>query len=195
MKEREVNFVLRPELNMADICKNKQICKICKGLGCCQLCGCAWSPDDFYVTKNFANFTEEEQFRYLKKFIKRGYTSIEYWNFYDEAEKMVFMKGTVPKDFALSNHGAFYLRSRNVGAEIVDIIHLIDETEKPCILWSEETGCKLSYSKRPKGGKMVIPNQYEGCPSLYKEEQSAIDWYPFQEVLYQLYCYFKKNRY
>lgn len=138
MEKRDINFVLRREIELKNICKNEGVCKICKGKFCCQRAACAWSPDDFYVTRNFFKFTEEEQFRYLKSFIKRGYTSIEYWSFYNDSEKLVFLKELAPKEEVLNDHGGFYLRAREKDAEVVDILHFINEDEKPCILWSEE---------------------------------------------------------
>ena len=71
-----VNFVIR-SLDEKKIFMNCEACKSCpKGTRCCESCGCAYSPEDFYVLQH--NFSKEDQVKYLKHFIKRGYVSIDH---------------------------------------------------------------------------------------------------------------------
>lgn len=194
----EVNFVIKKELNEEKVFCNSEVCKKCAGEGCCKNCGCAFSPDDFYIFRN--PFSEKERFQYLKHFLKRGYASIDHIRL-SNRDTGAFMINSSPI-FAeislqklLDGEGALYIRMRNVGKNIVDVLHLsfctIFETYK-CI-GLKENGCGFPFKKRPKGGREVIPDisGRMDCEVVYSEYRAAMDWYPYQNILYKLYEEFK----
>lgn len=137
--------------------ENKELCSKCKGL-CCKSCGCHYSPNDF---KNIT-------FESLKTEIEKGHISIDWWNgspFDDKEHKNI--------------DKVYYLRIRNVDSNIVD-----PSFGDRCSLLTE-TGCSLTYNERPMGGKMLIPNE-NGCEQEYDKQQSAIDWYEYNDILKEL---------
>lgn len=117
---------------------------------------------------------EEISFEALKKEIEKGYISIDY----------------VPAEMILQRMGGFILRARNSGAAIVDTGY---QRRTPCILWTAEKGCKLSYEARPKGGRMMIPSPDNRCISKYGIKKCTRDWQPYQEILRQLIKYFENK--
>lgn len=199
--KREVNFVLKAEFDTAKVCINKEACSICKGAYCCQNTGCVFSPKDFQILR-YA-YTKEERIKYLIAFLNRGYASIDHYRLIDrktgalDADTFFIEDITVNREKLLKGEGALYLRARNINKDIVDVIHIRGMSSTgPCVLWSEEKGCKLSYRKRPKGGRLVIPqyNIFENkCIALYNEPMAAIEWYPYQDILYEVYMHFKTN--
>lgn len=139
---------------------------------CCKGCGCHFSPEDF----------EDTSFEGLKRELEKGYISI------DRVDGRAFDR---PEMF-------FILRIRNRGARIV---YLNYERGEPCILLTEK-GCKLSYTKRPTGGRLLIPVavKYKGltclnCQSAYTIEDCCMEWRPYQQVLSELIHYFKYKDY
>lgn len=141
---------------------------------CCQGCGCHFSPEDF---KNIS-------FNTLKTEIKKGYISIEWVD-----GELVYMDG-----------GIYILRARNRGMPIVDCL----DERHPCVLWNEETGCKLSYANRPKGGRLLIPKRgYIAfsdieeyiCQSRYSIEECCKDWSKYQRILIRLVKHFRNKDY
>lgn len=195
----KVNFVIKRELDKEKVFCKPEICKNCAGEGCCKNCGCVFSPDDFYIFRN--QFSEKERFQYLKHFLKRGYASIDHIRL-SNRDTGAFMINSSPI-FAeislqklLDGEGALYIRMRNVGKNIVDVLHLnfctIFNTYK-CV-GLKENGCAFPFKKRPKGGRELIPDIFSGrmdCKVVYSEYQAAIDWYPYQNILYKLYEEFK----
>ena len=191
-----VNFVIR-SLDEKKIFTNCEMCKFCNdGTRCCESSGCAYSPEDFYVLQH--NFSKEDQVKYLKHFIKRGYVSIDHkclTNMHGAADIIKLTRDLnydcISYEKLLAGEGALYLRVRNVRQPIVDFLSL-EEIEGPCILWSPERGCPLSYNKRPKSGRLLRPKMTPDgdCIQAYTELQAAIDWYPYQDILYQLYKIF-----
>lgn len=193
-----VNFTIMPDPTLEANCCNYQACQKCEGKGCCQLCGCAYSPMDFHV---FANrYTREQRIRYLKRRIKRGDISFDHKRLADELFGAYEVKGdfknrnnvTVSKKKLLEGKGALYLRARNNGKRICDIIHYNWEEDGPCVNWSKESGCRYKlFGTKPKGGRMLIPGKtpYE-CNPQYNELDAAMEWQPFQDILYEVFCYF-----
>lgn len=137
--------------------ENKQLCKECGGR-CCKRMGCHYSPDDF----------EEITYESLKKEIEKGFISIDWW------EGNPFEEN---KDDDIGR--AYYLRIRNKDGEIVD-----PSWGGECILLTDD-GCLLSYEERPKGARMLEPDEY-GCISYYNKQQAARDWYKYNDILSKL---------
>lgn len=82
---------------------------------------------------------------------------------------------------------AFFLRVRNRNSNIVDA-----SWGGVCSLLSN-TGCILSYDKRPKGGRSLIPAVPE-CRITYTKDQCARDWYKYNDILRKLEDhYYDKN--
>lgn len=121
-------------------------------------------------------------FESLKRELEKGYISID------------CIDGEM-----ICRRGFFYiLRIRNRDAEIVDFTYI----RTPCILHTK-TGCKLSYDKRPMGGRFLIPVAYTNsvgqsaidCHSTYTVEDCCREWEPYQEILSKLVHYFKDKDY
>ena len=140
-----------------NIYENAELCQQCGGK-CCQLMGCHFSPDDF----------KDLSYEGLKKEIDTGYISIDWW------------EGDINKNRNEYSH-IIFLRMRNKGASIVDA----SWGGSQCFLWTEEAGCPLPFSARPKGARLVRPGTDE-CPTDYSKEQCVWDWRPYQEVLIKL---------
>lgn len=137
--------------------ENKQLCKECGG-SCCKRMACHYSPDDF----------EEITYESLKKEIEKGFISIDWW------EGNPFENGS-DNDIDI----AYYLRIRNKDSKIVD-----PSWGGECILLTDD-GCPLSYEERPKGARMLEPNE-DNCISHYDKRQAARDWYKYNDILYKL---------
>lgn len=198
----KVNFTIIPDADSETRCNCTDYCRnVCKGYGCCENSGCVLSPDDIYV---FAHeFSFEDRVRYLKLLLARGDYSIDHKRLRDTnygAFRLIgnpFDKNAyhVSKSKLERGDGALYLRARNKGKKIVDIVHLNWEEDGPCAAWNPETGCKFRYPRRPKGGRMLIPDpkgrDYRDCESLYDEYTAALEWSKFQDVLYEVYMHFR----
>ena len=79
---------------------------------------------------------------------------------------------------------------RNVGKDIVDALHF----NAPCgCTGLTEKGCRFTFKKRPKGGRQLMPDASGGmyCEAIYSEYHAAMDWYPYQAILYRLYQEFR----
>ena len=123
------------------------------------------------------NDFEEITFDFLKKEIEKGYISLDY----------------VDRNIIYEDSDIFILRIRNQGTPIVDL----DCIRTPCILLTEN-GCKLNYSNRPTGGKLLIPSdklegffQHRACEQRYSINDCCSDWKPYQNLLQSLATYFK----
>lgn len=147
--------------------------RICSECGgeCCKRCGCQYSPDDF----------KDISFEGLKRELEKGYISIDY----------------VDGEVILQSFGVYILRVRNQDSPIVDTGF---RNKGPCILLTEK-GCKLSYKKRPSGGKLLIPSDKlagfltpkRQCKSQYPIEDCCYEWKPHQKLLSQLADYFQEK--
>ena len=148
-------------------------CKKCGGK-CCKTYGCQFSPDDF----------EEISYDYLRdKMESTGCISIDWW----EGD---------PRPGVNKLGKCLFLRMRHqskwnsVGAEPI-----IDASwGGRCILHTDE-GCPLSYEDRPKGARWLIanPDSKGHCYEGYPKNQCAIDWLPYQDILFELMDYFSNK--
>ena len=121
---------------------------------------------------------KEVTFTFLKAEIEKGYISIDY----------------VDREIIYSDCGYYILRMRNQNAPIVDC----GGRRTPCILLKED-GCKLSYEKRPTGGKLLIPSRVidefgiRNCESTYSIKDCCYEWKEHQTVLRELVKYFRNK--
>ena len=121
----------------------------------------------FFMPNDFKKI----EFKYLKSKIRKGYISIATVNEVDGI--------TLP-------YPILYLKVRNINSDICCI-----SAAGRCMLLTNK-GCKLSFKKRPSGGKALIPSR-EGCKSLYTEQEILTQWKPHQEVLKQLWNVFSED--
>lgn len=200
--ETKVNFTIIPEVDSETCCNCTDYCRnVCKGYGCCENSGCVLSPNDIYVLAHEYSF--EDRVRYLKMLLYRGDYSIDHKMLRDTNYGALRVVGNpfevngycVSKNKLERGDGALYLRARNRGKRIVDLIHFNWEEDGPCAAWNPDTGCKFSYSKRPKGGRLLMPapegHTFEDCEPLYDEYTAALEWVKFQDVLYEVYMHFR----
>ena len=160
------------------ITKNYEMCKFCGG-SCCKRNACDCSPEDF---DNDVNKMREALLtgKYTIDLSRQDADAfvVEYNQIYLDEN----MGKRIPSQF-------FYLRPRNIGRPIVDIIHK-EEVEGPCIFWSQEKGCALTYEKRPKGGRTLIPMLGPGkipfCVGQYEKREMIADWKPYTDALVSL---------
>lgn len=133
---------------------NYEMCKKCGG-ACCKQNGCVYLP------KDFKSFEPSEIIKELDK----GKISIsgQPVNFYNN--KWTYIP---------------YLRARNKGAEIVDLITY----GGPCINLTD-SGCDLSEDKRPSCGLLVKPTKIGG-PCKRMKEDVGMQWLEYSEVLESL---------
>lgn len=121
---------------------------------------------------------KEITFEYLKKEMEKGHISID----------------SVDGECIYRRTDVLILRARNQDAPVVDLGY----HRSPCILLTD-TGCKLDYSHRPAGGRLLIPrvDLKDGkivrlrCPSKYSIEDCCREWLPYQPVLRGLKQYFE----
>lgn len=194
------NFVVVGTKESTEHAINHEACKACKGRGCCQNCGCVCSPDDFYVLAH--PFSHKERVRYIIQLLKRGDFSIDHKRMKNkdtgafDVYSYTLHGIRVNKQKLLRGDGTLYIRARNIGKPIIDVVHFNWDEDTGCACWSKEKGCKFSDVKRPKGGRMLIPDPYGDyafCVAEYDELDAARDWMKFQEVLYDVYDYFLKE--
>lgn len=108
----------------------------------------------------------------LKEEIEKGCISIDWWEGPNGKEE-------------------YYLRARHVNAPIVDpswggrCVHLTD------------TGCGLSWEKRPMGGKTLRPRRSydDNCEQTYSKYQCKQEWSLYADVLADLAQWFRAHPY
>ncbi|MBR1540521.1 MAG: hypothetical protein IJ629_05095 [Clostridia bacterium] len=156
------------------------VCKDCKGMLCCQYNACTTSPDDFdgdpcqMHSALLSGKYSIDLLRSKKSFKVQG--NILVLDF-DEIQRN-------PKE-------GFYIRAKNVGYPTVDIVHEDDSKgDGPCVFWSYQKGCQLSYDRRPKFGRTLIPMPLGGCFDYYDRYtrqglrlQIASEWKPYHNVI------------
>lgn len=167
--------------------ENKTICSKCKGQ-CCKQMGCHFSPEDF----------KEISFEALKAEIDKGHISIDWWegNPFEEINYS-FIASIDEYDFGISEideddedtiERAYFLRAKNVGANIIDA-----SWGGTCSLLTEK-GCSLSYNDRPKGGRELIPVEgNKECITNYSKQDCAKEWHTYDDILTQLYDYYAEE--
>lgn len=143
---------------------NMELCKECGG-GCCKSMGCHISPFDL------KEITLESIISLIDE---TGCVSIDWWD------------GN-PITNENNDERTYFLRIKNKDSEI------IDPTFGGVCSILTDIGCPLAFEYRPKGARELIPCSDE-CKVQYSKQECAIDWYPFQYIMAQVYNhYFKKG--
>lgn len=160
------------------ITKNYEMCKFCGG-SCCKRCACDCSPKDF-----------DNDVNKMREALLTGNYSIDYSR--QDANAFIIANNQISLDtdkVKTIQNQFFFVRPKNLGRPIVDFIHKKDD-EGPCIFWSHEKGCALSYEKRPKGGRTLIPMLGPGkipyCIGQYARSKMIFEWKPFTDELIKL---------
>ncbi len=131
--------------------------ELCSQCGgrCCKETGCFFMPEDF----------ERIEYDYLRNEIEtKKYISIAAANSIYGIHFPIFK---------------LYLKVRNVNSEICNI-----STPGTCMLLTP-TGCILSYSDRPSGGKALIPGN--PCYTKIRADEAIAAWRPYEEILKKLW--------
>lgn len=141
--------------------ENIDICRECGGM-CCKKSGCDYSALDF---KNCSYNT-------LYNELLKGDKSI-----------VSYMKFKVDSNGNYTYEPLLYLRARNNGRDIVDLVSI----KTGCSLLGEN-GCKFSYEERPSGGKNLKPvRKEEGeCVPLASPLYIVNSWIKHQQTLKRL---------
>lgn len=148
---------------------NPEMCAKCKGL-CCHSSGCLISPDDFNLKVSFLAEAVNYRIAYtiIREELEKGYITIE----------------AIDGDQVYINNGIILiLHVRDARAPIC--VSLRKRKHSHCILLTDK-GCPFSFSDRPTGGKMLIPN-FPQCTNDYSLYDCCKEWLPFQHVLKDLF--------
>lgn len=155
-------------------CENPNLCSICKGL-CCQVNACDNAPSDF-----------DYSISKMEKALNTGNYSIDFSRYTANSFCISNSSITLNLESILNaNDETFYIRPRNRNRPMVDLIHL-EEIEGPCIFWSMDKGCALSYENRPMFGRATIPvlGPKDCQPKFDVKEVLTFCWKPYTELLY-----------
>ncbi len=140
-------------------------CAECKGR-CCREKGCSLSPQDLLKAMGEPDdvraVSPDEALALREKILdllcnENSLYSIDY--------------------FTEKDGPCFYLRMRHKCYTFIGI-----DAIGECIALTD-TGCALSESQRPKGGRFLESKPKGGCIQHYTREQMCADWAPFRLVL------------
>lgn len=156
--------------------EDKTICRECGGR-CCQTTACEASPYDFDCDRNK-----------MIAALESGNYSIDL--IFDKQCKVFKTIGnmfTLDLSFLINSHEAtLYMRPRNQGKLIVDVIH-IGNRNYPCIFWNKYEGCRLPYEERPRYGRGIIPISPGVCENIYDTRAMLLkEWHEYNEFLFQM---------
>lgn len=140
---------------IVEINENTEVCKNCGGR-CCKKSGCDYWPSDL----------PDKTYKGILKFLENGKVSIvAMMNFKRINEK-------------LCNFPFLYLRERNTGRDVVDLLSM----KTPCSNLTEH-GCSYTYEERPSGGKNLTPSKDGLCYPKEDNLQKVLEWSPSQKQL------------
>lgn len=140
---------------------NSEICTNCGGM-CCKHMGCHIAPSDL----------KEVTYDYIKDMIMTGTVSLDYW------------EGN-PFEDDRDIERAYFLRMRNKGAAICDA-----SWGGECIILTDH-GCPLSFKDRPKGARLLVPQEKGECILEYDKQVCAKDWYQYNDILDKIWNEYK----
>lgn len=140
---------------IVEINENKEVCKNCGGR-CCKKSGCDYWPSDL----------PDKTYKGILKFLENGKVSI------------VAMMNFKRINGKLCNFPFLYLRERNTGRDIVDLLSM----KTPCSNLTEH-GCSYTYEERPSGGKNLTPSKDGLCYPKEDNLQKVLEWSPYQKQL------------
>ena len=140
---------------IVEINENKEVCKNCGGR-CCKKSGCDYWPSDL----------PDKTYKGILKFLENGKVSI------------VAMMNFKRINGKLCNFPFLYLRERNTGRDVVDLLSM----KTPCSNLTEH-GCNYTYEERQSGGKNLTPSKYGLCYPKKDNLQKVLEWSPYQKQL------------
>lgn len=140
---------------IVEINENKEFCKNCGGR-CCKKSGCDYWPSDL----------PDKTYKGILKFLENGKVSI------------VAMMNFKRINGKLCNFPFLYLRERNTGRDVVDLLSM----KTPCSNLTEH-GCSYTYEERPSGGKNLTPSKDGLCYPKEDNLQKVLEWSPYQKQL------------
>ena len=140
---------------IVEINENKEVCKNCGGR-CCKKSGCDYWPSDL----------PDKTYKGILKFLENGKVSI------------VAMMNFKRINGKLCNFPFLYLRGRNTGRDVVDLLSM----KTPCSNLTEH-GCSYTYEERPSGGKNLTPSKDGLCYPKEDNLQKVLEWSPYQKQL------------
>lgn len=138
-----------------EINENTEVCKNCGGR-CCKKSGCDYWPSDL----------PDKTYKGILKFLENGKVSI------------VAMMNFKRINGKLCNFPFLYLRERNTGRDVVDLLSM----KTPCSNLTEH-GCSYTYEERPSGGKNLTPSKEGLCYPKEDNLQKVLEWSPYQKQL------------
>lgn len=138
-----------------EINENTEVCKNCGGR-CCKKSGCDYWPSDL----------PDRTYKGILKFLENGKVSI------------VAMMNFKRINGKLCNFPFLYLRGRNTGRDVVDLLSM----KTPCSNLTEH-GCSYTYEERPSGGKNLTPSKDGLCYPKEDNLQKVLEWSPYQKQL------------
>ena len=140
---------------IVEINENTEVCKNCGGR-CCKKSGCDYWPSDL----------PDKTYKGILKFLENGKVSI------------VAMMNFKRINGKLCNFPFLYLRGRNTGRDVVDLLSM----KTPCSNLTEH-GCSYTYEERPSGGKNLTPSKDGLCYPKEDNLQKVLEWSPYQKQL------------
>lgn len=140
---------------IVEINENTEVCKNCGGR-CCKKSGCDYWPSDL----------PDKTYKGILKFLENGKISI------------VAMMNFKRINGKLCNFPFLYLRERNTGRDVVDLLSM----KTPCSNLTEH-GCSYTYEERPSGGKNLTPSKDGLCYPKEDNLQKVLEWSPYQKQL------------
>ena len=140
---------------IVEINENTEVCKNCGGR-CCKKSGCDYWPSDL----------PDKTYKGILKFLENGKVSI------------VAMMNFKRINGKLCNFPFLYLRERNIGRDVVDLLSM----KTPCSNLTEH-GCSYTYEERPSGGKNLTPSKDGLCYPKEDSLQKVLEWSPYQKQL------------
>lgn len=140
---------------IVEINENTEVCKNCGGR-CCKKSGCDYWPSDL----------PDKTYKGILKFLENGKVSI------------VSMMNFKRINGKLCNFPFLYLRERNIGRDVVDLLSM----KTPCSNLTEH-GCNYTYEERPSGGKNLTPSKDGLCYPKEDNLQKVLEWSPYQKQL------------
>lgn len=140
---------------IVEINENKEVCKNCGGR-CCKKSGCDYWPSDL----------PDKTYKGILKFLENGKVSI------------VAMMNFKRINGKLCNFPFLYLRERNTGRDVVDLLSM----KTPCSNLTEH-GCSYTYEERPSGGKNLTPSKDGLCYPKEDNLKKVLEWSPYQKQL------------
>lgn len=166
-----------------------EICKECKG-NCCKSTGCSLSPEDMIrAIRAQQEMSGAEGMQHedmgeaktkettSKKTISENALSVE------EIERWLMNSNCALDSFSFGYPGRrlLYVRMRHKCFTFIGI-----DAMGECVALTD-TGCRLSYEDRPRGGQMLIASEDHRCTQKYTREMMMKDWIPYQEQLKQIW--------